>query len=71
MSNEKYLIMTFMLRELSTMKYCYKSVIDGCFDAAVNNKGYAMPTEGKESVVEYVTIKLSELLGYDIQTIRE
>lgn len=63
MSNEKYLIMTFMLRELSSMKYCYKSVIDGCFDTAVNNKGYAMPSEGKENVVSDVTDKLNELLG--------
>ena len=50
--SDKQLLVAHMVRELSTMKYFYAEIAEGCYDAAINNKGYAKPKESKESIVK-------------------
>jgi hypothetical protein len=54
-----------MLRELSTMKYGYRSVVEGCYDMAISNVGYSKPEESKNDIVDAVI----ELLNQHSQTV--
>ena len=49
-----------MLKELSSMNYGYENVVEGCYDTAINNRGYVVPIESKESIVELVITILNE-----------
>lgn len=63
MSPEALDVMTFMLRDLTGMKYFFDETVSGCYDAAVGNYGYPVPPEGKEAVLAAVKVKLHEI-GY-------
>lgn len=44
-----------MIRELSGVKYCYRDMIEGCYDTIVNHyEGFSEAKEGKEEIVDYV-----------------
>ncbi len=51
-SNEN-LIIHFMIRKLSSCKYGYRDIVEGCYNAAVENYGFT-PVENKEEVIDKV-----------------
>lgn len=61
MSNEKQRIMRYILRSLGHCNYLYRSIIDGCYEAAVNNAHYKIPPEGKEDVIDSVVAAMNAL----------
>ncbi len=54
MSDEAKAIIARMLRELSSCKYGYKGIVEGCFSACVENYGLARPPEDKDEIVDRV-----------------
>ncbi len=45
MSEEAKRIMSYMLRELSNMKYGYIGIVEGAFDTAINYYKMTIPIE--------------------------
>jgi radical SAM superfamily enzyme with C-terminal helix-hairpin-helix motif len=44
-----------MVKELSSLKYCYKEIVEGCYDLLTENYNIPKPKEKtKEEVVEEV-----------------
>ncbi len=56
-NTNKNLIISFMMRKLSGCKYCYRSTVEGCFAAAVENYGFNA-SENKEEVIDEVILML-------------
>lgn len=54
MSPETVDVMGWMLRNLSSMKYGYKDVVEGAYDTAIMNVGLKKPPETKDEIVERV-----------------
>ena len=54
MSQDAYNIIRFMCHQLSTCKYAYKSIVEGCYEAAINNYSMAQPAETKNYIVNKV-----------------
>lgn len=52
MSEKKKKILSFMIRKLSTMKYGYRDIVEGCYLAAIKNYHYVAPEEGMDDVVD-------------------
>lgn len=50
----------FMIKHLSGMKYCYKEIVEGCYDTAIQNFNLPEPPEGKEVTVNKVIEILKE-----------
>ena len=48
--NTSNAVLTYMLKELSSMTYGYKNIVEGCYDDAIRH-GLAVPPEGKDAVV--------------------
>ncbi len=63
MSVEQSKLMAFMILELSTMKYTYRSIIEGCYEAAITNYGYKKPSESKNVIVDEVIGMLNNPKG--------
>jgi hypothetical protein len=55
MSKQAYELITFVAKEMSTVKYFYKVMIEYCYDMAIKNYGFQEPEEGREFVIEKVT----------------
>lgn len=43
-----------MLFELSTLKYAYRSTIEGCYEYTINKYGLIFPIELKPKIIESV-----------------
>lgn len=54
MSGEAYKIIQHMCKELSTCKYGYRDIVEGCYTTAVNHYKMAVPVETKECIIEKV-----------------
>jgi len=63
MSPEAIRLLSFMLKSLTSCKYLYSGAATGCYEMAVNNRGYSEPPEGKEFVIEKINEALVNL-GY-------
>lgn len=61
MSPEAKQVMFFMLKELSTVTYCYKDYALGCFKMCIENYGYDKPGEDFEEIWIEVKKILEEL----------
>lgn len=61
MTQEADNIITFMIKELSSLKYCYRDIIEGCYTAALRYRNYVEPKEGKDFVVDKVTEVFGEV----------
>ena len=51
MSIEAKRILKFILLELSGMTHGYRSVVESCYATAIDNYGYTMPSESKDTVI--------------------
>ena len=54
MSEEARMIIHFMCKELSTCKYAYVSIVEGCYATAINIYKMTAPIATKEWVVKKV-----------------
>jgi len=54
MSEEATNVISFMCRELSSCKYGYKSIVEGCYDAAIKGYNMTVPNETKDWIVDKV-----------------
>ena len=54
-------IIFFMIKQLSTFSHGYKEIVEGAYDAAINNYGYEAPIEGKDKIVNKVLDILARL----------
>lgn len=61
--DEENRLVYHMIRELSSLKYYYKSTIQGCFEAAIKNKGFRVSLDRKSVVVDKVEESLKFLCG--------
>lgn len=61
MSEEARRIIFFMCKELSTCKYVYESIVEGCYDTASNNHKMIVPIETKEWIVKKVISVLNAI----------
>lgn len=52
-------VIAFMVRQFSTVKYGYRTFVEGCYDAAINNYGLAKPEESKAEIVDAVIAALN------------
>ena len=53
-------VLVFMLRNLTTMKYAYRCIVEGCFDNALNH-GHKVPPESKDEIVDEAIKLLNEV----------
>ena len=53
-SLEANIIMAFMLRELNTTRYGYRSFIEGCYQSGIKRHGLAVPEEPMSDIVDRV-----------------
>lgn len=53
-------LITHMIKEISSMKYFYQSIADGCYDASINNFGMNKPVECKSTIVNLVIKQLND-----------
>ena len=63
MSSERYKLISYMLGDLSSMRYMCQNTFSTCYDMAINNKGFKEPIEGKEATIKIVIEKLVDLIG--------
>lgn len=56
-------IMRFMLRQLSSSKYGYRDVIEGCYDVANRHFEYSNSDEVRKTVVDEVIKILNNSIG--------
>lgn len=61
-SNEARVIIHWMIKELSIMKYFYKEIAQGCFRSAYVNYGMKKPVETEDEIVDYVIKTMKENL---------
>lgn len=61
MSSEANLVILHMAREISQMKYCYRSVMNGCYEVATTMKNFDIPPEGRTFCVDEVMKLLKNL----------
>ena len=55
MTKESMRLISFMLKELSQLKYGYRCVVEGCYDMAINNYHLEEPTElSKDQIIDKV-----------------
>jgi hypothetical protein len=54
MSIEKQNIMHNMLLEMSTMKYAYRSTLEGCFEYLIERRGMDRPEEPRDEIIDEV-----------------
>jgi hypothetical protein len=54
MTQEARKLMAFVIRELSTLKYGYKTIVEGCYDVAIQKYKFAVPIESKAEIVNKV-----------------
>ena len=59
-SSEALYLMTFMISELSTMKYGYRDIVKGCYWTAINNCAFPKPEESIDIIVDEVIRILKE-----------
>jgi len=59
-SNEARRIMGFMITELSSLKYGYRDIVEGCYQTAITNCGYDKPTESMLVIIDEVIRILNE-----------
>jgi len=52
LSEEGRKIARWMLQELSQLKYGNRVVVEGCFDAAIDNYAFVAPPESKSIIVD-------------------
>jgi len=50
-----------MTKQLSSMKYCYREIIKGCFRTAYENYGMTKPPESEDQIVDFVIEKMKRL----------
>lgn len=53
-SNEARIIIYWMIKELSNLKYFYKEIAYGCFKTAVENYKMKKPIENEDEIIDYV-----------------
>jgi hypothetical protein len=61
-SNEAKNLILYMIRELSSMKYFYKEIIEGAYDTAIEHKNFKVPSESKGFICDMVLRGLKTLL---------
>lgn len=61
MSNEAYKMISFIIKELSGMPHAHRSVIDGCYEAAIFNYHLKKPEESKDFIIEKVLMVLNTM----------
>ena len=55
MTKESRRLISFMLKELSQLKYGYRVIVEGCYDMAINNYHLEEPTElSKDQIIDKV-----------------
>ena len=54
LSKSGYAVVTRMLAESTSLKYGYKSIIEGCFDYCIRRYGMEVPPEPKDVIVSQV-----------------
>ncbi len=52
MTNEGYLVVSRMVAELSTCKYGYRNIVEGCYEACINNYHMTKPTDSRDDIVD-------------------
>jgi len=62
MSEESNKIKFFMIKGLSNLSHFYKETVEGSYEAAINNYGFKVPVESKETIVQEVTDILKKIL---------
>ena len=60
MSNEATKIINFMVLQLSSCKYGYRIIVEGCYDTAVENYSMPVPVETKKWIVDKVILMLNK-----------
>jgi hypothetical protein len=58
-SQEGRTLMYHMIKELSSLKYGYRTVVEGCYDTLINNCGLKRPMESKSEIV----VNVIDILG--------
>lgn len=53
-SKSAHAIIHRMVTELSTNKYFYRPIAEGCYDACISNYGMTAPVEDKDLIVDKV-----------------
>ena len=55
MTKESRRLISFMIKELSQLKYGYRVIIEGCYDMAINNYGIKKPIDlSKNQIIDKV-----------------
>lgn len=49
-----------MITELSSLKYGYRDIVEGCYQTAITNCGYDKPTESMLVIIDEVIRILNE-----------
>jgi hypothetical protein len=63
MTDDAYKLIHFMVKEMMTLKYYYKFVIEGCYERATRNYGFSEPKEGRDFVIKKVHKIIKENLS--------
>jgi len=53
-SSEALQLMAFMISELSTMKYGYRDIVEGCYWMSIKNCAFPKPEESIDIIVDEV-----------------
>jgi hypothetical protein len=63
LSPEGRKILQFMLKEMCSLGYIYKTHVEGCFEMAITAYGFKRPPEDKEEIIEIAIDKLEMLVN--------
>jgi len=66
MSPEMTRLVARMLKEISTMTHCYRSIIEGCYSLYIEHHHYVRPEESMDEVVDYVIERLNYIDSEDM-----
>ncbi len=44
----------YMIKQLSSCKYCYREFVIGCFEGGIDHYGFKKPEESQDDIVDFV-----------------
>jgi len=61
-SDEASIIIRWMIKELSTLKYFYREIAQGCFRSSYKNYRMKKPIETEDEIINFVIKTMKENL---------